>query len=227
MLATKPLLVLATRNPDKLRELRELFASLSLREIVSAAELNAPEVREDGATLEANARKKARELVDFARAQLSDRAVGSRGVLALADDTGLEVDALAGAPGVYSARYAGEAASYADNWRKLLRELEGQPAERRGACFRTVMALAGWLGDGRAVDVTVDGSVRGQIALAPRGSSGFGYDPVFVVAEAEVAEHLRGRTLAELSPAEKNEISHRARAATAMRCVMKELLVGA
>jgi XTP/dITP diphosphohydrolase len=222
----KPILVLASRNSDKLREMRQLFVALPLGEVLSAAELKAPEVVEDGATLEENARKKALELLAFAQAELGAAAIES-GCLALADDTGLEVDALDGAPGVFSARYAGAQASYTDNWQKLLAELVGVAAGRRGAQFRTVMALQGQLADGRRVDVTADGSVRGSIAQAPRGSGGFGYDPVFVVDEPSVPQALRGRTLAELSPLEKNRISHRARAAAAMRGVLKELLVAA
>jgi XTP/dITP diphosphohydrolase len=128
------------------------------------------------------------------------------GLPAIADDTGLEVDALNGAPGVHAARYAGPAARYADNVAKLLRELSGVPAERRTARFRTV-CVAAWP-DG--TELCVDGVLQGTITEVPRGTNGFGYDPVFVP-KGET------RTYAELTDAEKNAISHRARAVRALR----------
>lgn len=197
-------LILATKNRDKVREMGRLFADLPVR-VVSAADLpEAPDVVEDGDTLEANALKKARETASAC------------GELCLADDTGLEVDALGGAPGVYSARYAGEDVSYEDNWRKLLRELDGVPEARRTARFRTVMALV----DPReGAEFTVEGALEGRILEAPQGDGGFGYDPVFFVPEA-------GRTLAEMDLTEKNRISHRGRAAVAMVDVLKRELVG-
>jgi XTP/dITP diphosphohydrolase len=154
----------------------------------------APEVEEDGATCEANAIKKA---VEIARAT---------GVTAVADDTGLEVDALGGRPGPFAARYAGEGATYEDNCRKLLQELAGVPHERRTARFLTVAAVAS--PDG-AVQTT-QGVLEGLITEACRGARGFGYDPVFYVPEL-------GKTLAELAPEEKNRISHRAKAFLKLR----------
>jgi len=192
-------LVLATRNLDKGRELAALLGDLNIRIRTLADFSDAPEVVEDGATCEANAIKKAMEIA---------RATGRA---AVADDTGLEVDALGGRPGVYAARYAGEGATYEDNCRKLLHELKGIPPERRTARFLTVAALALPEGDVRIAH----GILEGLIAETPAGLQGFGYDPVFFVPEL-------GKTLAELAPAEKNRISHRARAFTKLR----EMLIG-
>ncbi|MBW3660545.1 MAG: RdgB/HAM1 family non-canonical purine NTP pyrophosphatase [Gemmatimonadetes bacterium] len=180
-------LVLATGNPDKLRELSPFFANLDLELVAVRALVPGWEVEETGATLEANATLKARAAVTATR------------LPAVADDTGLFVDALGGAPGVRSSRFAGEGATYADNVARLLAELEPVPAEERGARFRTVAALA--RPDG-ALE-RFEGVLEGRILRAPRGKGGFGYDPVFLVEE-------RGRTLAELPLEEKNRISHRA-----------------
>ncbi|HXF94382.1 MAG TPA: XTP/dITP diphosphatase [Nitrospiraceae bacterium] len=190
-------LVLATRNKDKGRELAALLADAGIVIRTMAEFPDAPEVIEDGETCEANAVKKA---VTIAR---------HTGLPAVADDTGLEVEALGGRPGVYAARYAGRDATYEDNWRKLLRELEGIPWEKRGARFITVAALAEPNG---SVRITT-GSLEGFIAEKPAGTKGFGYDPVFYVPE------LR-KTLAELSPEEKNRISHRARAFAKVREIL-------
>lgn len=149
----------------------------------------APEVVEDGATCEANATKKAVEIARFT------------GLPTVADDTGLEVDALGGRPGVFAARYAGADATYEDNWGKLLRELEGVPQDNRRARFITVAAIA--LPNGRVE--TARGVLEGRISEQPVGAKGFGYDPVFWVPEL-------GKTLAELTPEQKNQISHRAKA---------------
>jgi XTP/dITP diphosphohydrolase len=180
--------VLATFNRDKARELASLLALPDV-EIVPLADwpqARAPE--EHGATLEENARIKAAA------------AVAVTGLPAIADDTGLEVDALGGAPGVHAARYAGPAATYADNVARLLRELAGVPAARRAARFRTVcVALHS---DGR--EWRAEGVLEGRILEAPRGERGFGYDPVFELPD--------GRSLAELDAADKNALSHRARA---------------
>lgn len=189
--------MLATRNKDKGRELAALLADAGIVIRTMAEFPDAPEVIEDGETCEANAVKKA---VTIAR---------HTGLPAVADDTGLEVEALGGRPGVYAARYAGRDATYEDNWRKLLRELEGIPWEKRGARFITVAALAEPNG---SVRITT-GSLEGFIAEKPAGTKGFGYDPVFYVPE------LR-KTLAELSPEEKNRISHRARAFAKVREIL-------
>ena len=187
--------VLATRNRDKGKEIAALLGDLGIRIRTLAEYPDMPEVVEDGATCEANAVKKA------------EATCRHSGLPAVADDTGLMVDALGGRPGVFSARYAGERASYADNWRKLLQELAGVPRERRTARFITVAALA--RPSGEKVDV-VEGILDGLIAEGPRGSDGFGYDPVFLLPDL-------GRTLAELASEEKNRISHRARAFVKLR----------
>ncbi len=181
--------VVATFNRHKADELHALL-DLPGVELVSLADWPGAEPPEEtGATLLANALLKARA------------AVALTGLPALADDTGLEVDALDGAPGVYAARYAGPGATYASNVAKLLRELEGVPAARRTARFRTV-CVAAWP-DGR--ELHAEGVLEGVITQSPRGDNGFGYDPVFVPGGET-------RTYAELSNAEKNGISHRARA---------------
>jgi XTP/dITP diphosphohydrolase len=184
-------LLLATRNRHKVGELSALLrAAVPALRVRSMDDYPAlPEVVEDGATLEENARKKA-----------LSAALGA-GLPSLADDTGLEVFRLDGAPGVYSARWAGEGCTYDDNNAKLLRELRGAAPAERGACFRCVVCLA--FPDGTThLD---EGRLDGTIADAPRGQRGFGYDPLFLLTGGE-------RTLAELSEEEKNRVSHRARA---------------
>jgi XTP/dITP diphosphohydrolase len=183
-------LVLATANPDKVAEIAAVLRDSGVAVELLPRPADAPEVAETGETLEDNARLKAVALCE------------ATGVAAVADDTGLEVDALGGAPGVYSARYAGEAATYADNVAKLLEALRGVPAEARTARFATV-ALARWP-DGR--EVAAIGEVEGVIATEARGARGFGYDPVFVPAEGD------GRSFAEMSSHEKHAVSHRGRA---------------
>lgn len=191
-------MVLATRNPDKARELAALLKDSGIRIRTLAEFPDAPEVVEDGETCEANAIKKA---VTIARAT---------GLPAAADDTGLMVEALGGRPGVHAARYAGEGATYESNCTKLLHELAGVPRERRGARFITVAVVADPKG---AVEV-VQGILDGLITEAPAGAKGFGYDPVFFVPEL-------GKTLAQLTPEEKNRISHRARAFAKIRELLK------
>ncbi|HEU4366318.1 MAG TPA: non-canonical purine NTP pyrophosphatase [Candidatus Krumholzibacteria bacterium] len=208
-------IVLATRNRDKVREIVALFAGMDIDVSTLDDFPDAPATVEDGETLEANAVKKAREARDFT------------GHSALADDTGLEVDALGGAPGIFAARYAGEGASYADNCRKLLREMQDVPSGRRQARFRTVMALALSPADaarlvtffarhpdfpkpGTVDCILAEGVLPGEIAAGERGAAGFGYDPVFIDASS-------GRTLAEMTTGEKNASSHRYRAAIGMR----------
>lgn len=188
MTSTPGPFVLATANPDKAAEIQAIVAD---RLVLVRRPGSVPEVPETGTTLLENAVLKATALVE------------ATGMAALADDTGLEVAALGGAPGVYAARYAGEHASYADNVAKLLRELEG--AGDRSARFVTV-AVAAWP-DGRQVHT--EGVLPGIIAKAAQGDGGFGYDPVFVPTEGD------GRTLAELAAENvhiKNTLSHRGRA---------------
>ncbi len=178
--------VLATRNQHKVQEIRALLADLPITFLSLADFPDLPEVVEDGLTCQENAVKKAR-----------DTAAGT-GHWALADDTGLEVEALGGRPGVYAARYAGEHATYADNCEKLLEELKHIPHERRGARFLTVMALA----DSEGHIEVVEGALQGQITERFYGSQGFGYDPVFYVPEAH-------KSLAEMTLSEKNACSNR------------------
>ncbi len=186
-------LLIATGNPGKIREFRELFdAHVDTQwELVAPAEVGLRDftVVEDGQTYAENAGRKARSYSNAA------------GLPALADDSGLEVDSLDGAPGLYSARYAGEAADDAANRAKLLRALANVPTERRAARFRCVIALA----FPYTTNVRLgEGVVEGSIAMDERGDLGFGYDPLFGLPD--------GRRMAELDVAEKNRISHRARA---------------
>lgn len=189
-----PEIVFATNNLHKLEEAREIcrdmFTVLSLDEIGCREEI--PETAE---TLEGNALQKARHIKE------------KYGYDCFADDTGLMVDALDGAPGVYSARFAGEHCSPADNIRLLLEKMDGKPD--RAAKFRTVIAL---IKDGK--EHLFEGTVDGMIATEGSGSEGFGYDPVFISSEL-------GKTFAELSPEQKNSISHRGRALRAMMSFLK------
>jgi XTP/dITP diphosphohydrolase len=189
-----PALVLATANPDKAAEMARLLAGLPLELRTRADFADLPDVEETADTFAGNARLKAEALC---------RATG---LAALADDSGLCVDALDGAPGVRSARWSGPGATYADTNRKLLEALAGVPAEARTARFVCVVALARPQGDG----VTFEGVCEGRIAQAPRGDAGFGYDPLFELPES-------GRTFAELGPEAKAAVSHRARAFARVR----------
>lgn len=182
--------VLATANPDKAREIAEVLGGADGGIVLEARDPSIPEVEETGATLEENARLKGEAIA---------RATGRP---AIADDTGLEVDALGGAPGVHSARFAGAGASSSDNVTLLLERLAEVDAPRRSARFATV-AIACWP-DGR--EVAAIGTVEGTITTAPRGSGGFGYDAVFVPDEGD------GRTFAEMTADEKHALSHRGRA---------------
>ncbi len=187
-----PRLVVASKNPDKISEIEEILRSLSLTDEIVRG-LDWPDIEETGRTLKENALMKARAVVDFT------------GLPVVADDTGLEVDALDGLPGVNTARYAGPGASYEDNVSRLLESMEG--VEDRKARFRTVVALV--MPDG--VEVTAEGSVEGVITKERRGGGGFGYDPVFEV---------DGQTLAEMPADDKNALSHRARALRALAALL-------
>ena len=183
-----PRLVLATKNQDKLGEMEAVLAGTGLvGEVVRGLEW--PDVDEVGDTLEENAALKARAVVE------------ATGLPAIADDTGLEVAALNGAPGLHTARLAGPSATYAENVTHLLELLDG--VEDRSARFRTVVVLS--FPDG--VKVTAEGAVDGRITKEVRGDFGFGYDPIFEV---------DGRTLAEMNSDEKNQLSHRSRALRAL-----------
>ncbi|MCL4078757.1 XTP/dITP diphosphatase [Coriobacteriia bacterium Es71-Z0120] len=193
--------VVASTNEGKVREIRHVLEPLGW-DVVRAADLGAEalEVEETGSTFLENALLKARAYAEHF------------GCVALADDSGLEVDALGGAPGVRSARYAGEPSDDAANNAKLLAELADVPAGERTARFRCVVALV-WP-DGRVL--AADGVCEGAIGFEPRGSGGFGYDPLFWPAAAP------GRTMAELSPAEKSAISHRGSALRALRAALEQ-----
>jgi XTP/dITP diphosphohydrolase len=189
-------LVLASANPDKAAEIRAIL-ELVPGVVLHPRPPSVPEVEETGDTLVDNARLKAFSLVE------------ATGMAAVADDTGLEVEVLGGAPGVYSARYSGEHATYADNVAKLLEELDKAGAdspERRTAKFRCVA----FVGFPDGTEVWADGEVAGVIATRALGESGFGYDPVFV------PEGHGGRTFAQMNPQEKHGISHRGRAFRAL-----------
>jgi XTP/dITP diphosphohydrolase len=182
-------LVLATANRHKAEEMQAILADVGIPILTLKEFPDFPGVEEDGVTCQDNAVKKAKATAAFT------------GHWALADDTGLEVDALQGRPGVYAARYAGEHATYEDNCKKLLQKLHGVPSDQRTARFITVVALAN--PDGQTE--TVEGVLEGIITQEFHGTGGFGYDPVFYVPQAE-------KTLAEMTFAEKNRMSHRAQA---------------
>lgn len=195
--------VIATRNSGKLREIRQILAPLGLK-ILSLRDFpEIPEIVEDGQTFEENAVKKAAA------------AARQTGRIAIADDSGLAVDALQGRPGVFSSRYAGENATDADRYLKLLKEMARVPKGRRGAAFLCALAVASPEGK---VEI-VEGECRGEIASSPQGAQGFGYDPVFFLPEL-------GRTMAELEPEGKNRISHRARALEKLKKVLPNFLKG-
>ena len=196
-----PRLLLATNNPGKAAEFRQLLAGCGW-ELVTPAELGLTiQVEETGQTYAENATLKA---VEYARAG---------GLVTLADDSGLEVDALDGRPGVLSARYAGADRTDQERVQALLEELAGVPDDERTARFRCVIAIA----DATGRVELVDGTVEGRIGHEPRGENGFGYDPIFLLPD-------RGMTTAELPPDEKNAVSHRAVAARKARTVLERWL---
>ena len=188
-------LVCASANPDKVVEIAALLEGVA---VLLPRPPEVPDVVEDADTLEGNARLKAAAIC------------AASGRPAVADDTGLEVDALGGAPGVYAARYAGEGVTYADNREKLLAELAGVPERDRTARFRTVAMVV--RPDGS--ETVVEGVCEGLITLTERGARGFGYDAVFAPRDGD------GRTFAEMSDAEKNAISHRGRAFVALAAAL-------
>ena len=193
--------VIATRNPGKLREIKEILGPLGL-EVLSLRDFpEIPEILEDGQTFEENAVKKAEAIAQ------------QTGRVAIADDSGLAVDALQGRPGVFSSRYAGENATDADRYRKLLKEMANVPEGKRGAAFICAVAIASPNGK---VEV-VKGECQGKIALAPKGSHGFGYDPVFSLPQL-------GMTMAALEPEVKNRISHRAKALEKLKLILPKFL---
>jgi XTP/dITP diphosphohydrolase len=193
-------LLLATNNKGKAREYKSLLAGIPF-ELVTPDQLGLDaEIEETGTTFEANATLKATTLA------------AQSGLLSLADDSGLEVDALGGEPGTLSARYAGENASDSDRVNYLLSKMQNVPEGKRQARFRCVIAIANPEGE---VELC-SGECQGIIAFAPKGDNGFGYDPIFYLPEM-------GKTMAELPPEAKNKISHRGRAAEKAREVLKKL----
>ncbi|MBM4307457.1 MAG: XTP/dITP diphosphatase [Deltaproteobacteria bacterium] len=193
-------LIVATRNQGKVREIRNALKGLGfrIRGLIDFKDL--PEVEEDGSSFIENGLKKARFYCQFL------------GKLTIADDSGLEVDALRGKPGIYSARYAGIRASDQENRKKLLNELEGVPASKRGAGFKCVIAMVspdGW-------ELVTEGSCRGRIGYKEIGTRGFGYDPIFVLPRCR-------KTMAQLSLEEKNKISHRGKALRKLKRGLKTI----
>ncbi|ACF14298.1 non-canonical purine NTP pyrophosphatase, rdgB/HAM1 family [Chloroherpeton thalassium ATCC 35110] len=215
--AGKTALILATGNRDKVAEIKPLLMPIAEHLVIfSLADLpKLPEVEENAPTLEGNAKKKAKEIFEHTQSHFAN-------LITLADDTGLEVAALNGAPGVYSARYAAtpqkEKPSYADNVDKLLSDM--QNLTNRTARFRTVIALVSRTNFGKEsspiyFEEVLEATVQGEITYEKHGSSGFGYDPIFRVSEV-------GKTFAELSVSEKNQISHRGKAVqTAVKFLTK------
>ena len=192
-------LLLATSNAHKLREYRTIFSELPFR-LLSLSDIRLEmDVEETGTTFAENAELKA---LAYARAS---------GMLSLADDSGLEVDAMGGEPGVYSARFAGVDATYEERFALIFQQLQGLPRERRTARFQCAITIAEPVGYYR----TVRGVMEGIIAEAPRGENGFGYDPIFIVPAL-------GKTNAELSAEQKNSISHRGRAAQLAAALLRE-----
>ena len=195
-------IIVATGNAGKLAEYERLLGGVPDVQLESMALLaKSVHVIEDGDTFYANALKKARAVASIA------------GVPSMADDSGLEVVALGGRPGVHSARYAGDDATDTQNNQKLLRELSGVPDDRRAARFRCMIVLVD--GEGREL-LVAEGACEGRIVASLRGTHGFGYDPLFIADGYE-------QTMAELSPEEKNEISHRAKAAAKLVAGLREL----
>lgn len=195
-------IILSSGNEHKVHEIKGILKDLPF-EVVSKNDLGYEnfDVVEDGSTLGENALKKAEELHKL-----------TKGIV-IADDTGLHVDALKGEPGVYSARYAGEDATYADNNKKLLNKLKDVPMEKRTAYFKTVIAIV--FEDGKKM--TVEGICKGHIALHESGNRGFGYDPLFIPEGSD-------KTFSEMTEEEKNQISHRSNALKCLRVKLEEAL---
>ncbi len=192
-------IVLATRNKDKIKEIKKILNSSSVELISSEKFPYLPEINEDRMTFKDNAIKKAKIVAELT------------GKIALADDSGLEVKALKGAPGVRSSRFAGEGSTYAENNRKLLKLMRNLPEEKRDALFRCVIAVSTPQGEVR----TVEGKIKGKIGKKNLGRCGFGYDPVFIVPGY-------GKTFAQLGMKIKNRISHRTLALIKMKKVIAE-----
>ncbi len=193
-------ILISSNNKDKIKEITKLFDNKKVNLITMDSFPDAPEVIEDGVTLYENALKKAKILAEFT------------GMTTIADDTGLEVDALGGRPGVYSARYAGENATYDDNVEKMIKEITPIPKEKRTASFKT---CAIFYSNGKII--SEEGKVDGVILTERQGKGRFGYDPIFFVTEA-------GKTYSEMDLNEKNTISHRGKAFAKLVKRIEELL---
>lgn len=194
-------IVLATKNRDKIREIRKILKDIPIEILTLDNFKNFPNVEEDGKTVEENAIKKSKEISKFTK------------MIALADDTALEVKYLKGKPGVYSSRFAGVECSYEDNNKKLLRLLSGVPENKRSAVFRTVIAITTPDGKVRCVE----GRCYGRISDKILGKNGFGYDPVFIPKGFK-------KTFAQMKPSMKNKISHRAKALIKAKKLLKSIL---
>ena len=193
-------LIIATHNSDKEKELKSVLDDFPV-DVISLDQFpDIGEIEETGSTLYENAKLKA------------DTVNKITNLPCLGDDTGLEVDALEGAPGVYSSRYAGENVSYEDNVAKLLREMSSTPYEKRTARFRTIIFYT----DGER-ELYTQGEIKGYITEEQRGKNGFGYDPVFYIPEVK-------KTMAELTPAEKNKLSHRGQAMRKFRKLLLDFI---
>lgn len=195
-------IVIASSNRAKIHEIEQICASMPIGFLSLSTFSNPPRIIEDGKTFEENAIKKAIRISEFT------------GLWSLADDSGIEVDALNSAPGIFSSRYAGENATDEENNTKLLRELAKVPLEKRNARYMAVVALA----SPEKIEAVTEGVCEGIIGFAPRGTSGFGYDPLFIVPEY-------GKTMAELGLEIKNKISHRAKAVLKMMEILKASII--
>lgn len=193
-------IVLATKNNHKIREIEALFDDMAIQFLSLKDFPNVPDIVEDADTFEGNALKKARAAAEWTKE------------VAMADDSGLQVDALNGEPGVYSSRYAGENAADKENNKKLLNEIKGIPFEKRGARYKCIIAVVFPSGE----EKMAEGECKGFIAFEPKGKNGFGYDPIFYLPEYN-------KTMAELSPEEKNKISHRAKAICNIKKIFKKM----
>ena len=193
-------IIIGSGNQHKIEEIKAYFADLDFNFEGLDPELELPEVVEDGKSYKENALKKARQ-----RAEELNQIV-------LADDSGLSVDYLDGAPGIYSARFGGEDLNDREKYLKILKLLKGQPESRRGAAFISVIALVDPF---RNIEITAEGRCEGIIAEEPAGENGFGYDPIFYLPEF-------GKTMAQISQQQKNKISHRGRALKKMKSKLKE-----
>ena len=194
-------IIVATKNQGKLREIRDVLKGLKLQIHGLCDFPNVPEIEEDGKSFIENALKKAQFYSNYFNK------------MTLTDDSGLEVDALNGSPGIYSARYAGDKASDQENRKKLLKEMEGVPVSKRGARFKCIIAMVSPEGQ----EAVVEGTCKGRIGFKEVGKRGFGYDPLFILPRYR-------KTMAQLTLEEKNRVSHRGKALRKLRKIIKALM---